>query len=46
MHLRSFLGLALAAVFAVSLIVVDRTAQVYLTVPPVDLLPRFDFSER
>ena len=46
MHTRSFLMLALAAVFAVSLIVVDRTAQVYLTVPPVDSLPRLDFSGR
>jgi hypothetical protein len=46
MLLRSFMMLALAAVFAVSLIVVDRTAQVYLTVPPVDLLPRLDLSGR
>ena len=46
MHLRSFLMLTLAAVFTVSLIVVDRTAQVYLTVPPVDLLPRRNFSGR
>ena len=44
MHVRRFLMLALAAVFVVSLIVIDRTAHVYRTVPPVDWLPRFDFS--
>jgi hypothetical protein len=37
---------ALAAVFAVSLIVIDRTAQAFITIPPIDWLPRFDFSGR
>jgi hypothetical protein len=42
MHLRSSLLAALAVVFVVSLIVVDRTEQVHLIAPPVDLLPRLN----
>jgi hypothetical protein len=46
MHTRSFWQLLLTAVFVVSLIVVDRTAQAHLIAPPVDSLPRFDFFSR
>jgi hypothetical protein len=42
MHTRSSLLAELAVVFVVSLIVVDRTEQVHLIAPPVDVLPRLN----